>query len=140
MFLEDIKNINSSKKDLKEFGLTLGIVLMLIGGLLYWRGREFYFYFSGLGSLFALLGILAPTFLKPFQKVWIAVALTIGWFMTHLILGVIFYVVVTPISLIARMSGKKFLDLKIDKNARSHWDYKKGADKPLNKNHYEKQF
>jgi len=140
MLIAEIKNIKSSRSDLKKFGLILGIGFLVLGGVFLLFNKGVFLYFIVLGAVFILTGLIAPIVLKPIQKILMTFSLIFGWLITKVILSIIFYGVVTPISLITRTSGKKFLDLKIDKNARSYWDYKKWADKPFNKNHYEKQF
>ena len=61
-----------------------------------------------------------------------------GWFMTRVILSLLFYLVVTPIGLIARLSGNQFLDVKMDDSQTSYWNYRKT--KKDEKEDYEKQF
>ena len=135
--LNDINNIPSSRKELKSFGLTIGIVLIFIGGLNLWRHRSQGVYFLGAGALLMLLGFVAPTMLKPFQKSWMALALLMGWVMTRVILCLLFYVVVTPIALFAQGVRRRFFGK--DKQAlQSHWIAREGD--PADKSRYEKQF
>lgn len=138
MIREEIKNIKSGKSDLRKFGLTIGIVLGLLGGLLLWRGKDYSLYFLILSAAFLAIGLLLPTLLKPLQKAWMTLAILIGWFMTRVILSVLFYLVFTSTRLIARLFGKQFLDLKMDNPKKSYWIYKKSE--KFKKNNYEKQF
>jgi len=138
MLLEEIKNIKSEKKDLRNFGLTIGIVLGLLAGLLWWKGRDTYSIFAVIAVVFILFGLLLPAVLKPLQKVWMTLAVIMGWIMTRVILGVLFYLVFTAIGGIGRLLGKKFLDLKIDPAIKSYWIIRE--QKTFNKSDYEKQF
>ena len=79
-----------------------------------------------------------PAFLKPIHKIWMGFALILGSIMTRVILSVLFYLVITPISLISRLSGKDFLDLKIDKSIVSYWIQREKI--IFEKANYEKQF
>ncbi|MDI6686755.1 MAG: SxtJ family membrane protein [Desulfobacterales bacterium] len=138
MIVEEIKNIKSGKSDLRKFGITMGIVLMLLGGLFFWREKGYYFYFFIFASGFIVTGLAVPGVLKPAHKVWMTISIILGWIMTRVILSILFYLVVTPTRWLARLFGKQFLDLKINKNVKSYWIPKKEL--KLNKADYEKQF
>ena len=125
MIIKEIKSIKSGRRELGKFGITVGIVLGILGGLFLWRGRDYYSYFLILSAAFLLLGLTVPILLKPIHKVWMTLAVLLGWLMTKVILSVLFYLVVTPIGLLARLFGKDFLDLRFDTNADSYWIEKK---------------
>jgi small basic protein len=135
---EEIKNIKSEKSDLRKFGISVGIVLGILGGLLWWRGKDYYVYFLIISAVLITLGLVLPGLLKPLQKAWMTLAVTLGWFMTRVILSILFYVVFTTIGLISRLSGRQFLDLKTDNNKPSYWIARKN--KPFDKRDYERQF
>ena len=59
-----------------------------------------------LGSLLILLGSLVPTWLAPIHRGWMWVGHVLGWINTRIILGVIFYGLITPIGIVFRMLGK----------------------------------
>ncbi len=138
MLWQEIKNIESGEKELKKFGLTIGIFLILLGFLFFYLNKSYYLYFLSSGSLFAALGLALPKILLPFQKVWMSIAVILGFFMTRLILSVLFYIVFTPMSFIAKLVGKNFLDEKIEKNAKSYWHYREN--KEYEKIETERQF
>lgn len=137
MILDEIKNIKESPKDLRKFGLTIGIVLLIIASILFFNNKPSRFIFLGLGFIFILAGLIAPTALRYVNRVWMTLAIILGWVMTRVILSILFYIIITPISLIAKISGKKFLDLKIDRNRASYWEKRKGESTPAD---YERQF
>ena len=139
MLFEEIKAIKSDKRDLRNFGLTIGIASGVLGGLLWWKGKDTYMVFTILSSAFILFGLVLPAALKPLQKVWMALAVILGWFMTRVILGMLFFFVFTTISLISKLLLKKqFLDLKIDKSVKSYWIRRES--KPFDAKNYERQF
>lgn len=138
MLLEEIKSIKSEKKDLRNFGLTIGIALVLLSGLLWWKGKDTYSIFLIISLAFILFGLILPSLLMPLQKAWMTLAVVLGWIMTRVILGVLFYIVFTAIGGISRLFGKQFLDLKIDHSMKSYWI--KRERKPFDKSDYEKQF
>ncbi len=138
MIIEAIKNIKSGRSDLRKFGITVGIVLVVLGGLFLWRGRDTYSYFFILSAAFLLLGLVVPILLKPIHKVWMTLAVLLGWLMTRVILCILFYLVFTPIGLISRLFGKQFIDLKLYKSQGSYWIYREL--KEFKENYYERQF
>ncbi len=138
MLLEEIKNIKSEKKDLRNFGITIGIALGILSGLLYWKERDTYTIFAAVSLAFILFGLALPFALKPLQKAWMTLAVILGWFMTRVILSILFYAVFTFIGLLARLFGKDFLDLKIETSKKSYWIQRKPQS--FDKSHYERQF
>lgn len=138
MLIEEIKHIKESKKDLRMFGLTVGIVLLVISVILFLFDKSSYIYFGIIGGVLVLAGTLFPSILKPVNKVWMTLALILGWFMSRVILTILFYLVLTPIGFIAKIFGKRFLSLKIDKEEKSYWEKRKRRSPNITE--YERQF
>lgn len=138
MIIEEIKNIKSGKIELRKFGITIGITLAFLAGLFLWRKSNYYSYFFIVSAVFLFLGAVMPILLKPIHKVWMPIAVVIGWVMTRVILIVLFYLVVTPIGLLARLFGKDFLSRKFDKATGSYWIVRKSTG--FDKKSYENQF
>jgi len=138
MLLEEIKNIKSSKKDLRSFGLAVGGVLAILGGILLYRGKPTAPWFLGVGIFLMTVGLVFPPALKPIQKIWMAFAVIMGWVSSRVVLTLLFYAVVTPVGVVARGFGKTFLDLEIDKTRKSYWNLREN--KVPDKMQYEKQF
>ena len=82
MVFELIKEIKSTKAEVRKFAVTIGIFLGFLGGLLFLRQRDYYFYFFIVSIRFLFLGLLAPGLLRPIQKIWMCLAITIGRFVT----------------------------------------------------------
>lgn len=138
MLIEEIKNIKETKKDLKNFGITVGTVFILIAGLLFWKQKESFLYFGILGALLISAGLIKPVFLKPLNKAWMTLAILMGWVMTRVILTILFYLVLTPTAFIAKLFRKNFLELKIDKSRSTYWI--KREKRNFTHDDYEKQF
>jgi len=139
VIIEEIKNIKGGRRELRKFGITVGIVSGVLGGLFLWCEKDYYFYFLILSGAFFLLGIVVPILLKPIHKVWMTLAILMGWFVTRVILTFLFYLVVTPIGLLGRLFGKDFLDLKSDRSAvDSYWIPRKVS--KFGTKNYENQF
>lgn len=136
--ISEIKKIQSTKKELREFAFVVGGVASAIGALLLWRGRPATPYFLTPGIVLIVLGFLAPQILKPLQKVWMIFALIMGAIMSRVILGLLFFIAITPIRVIALIFGKQFLDLSFRKETDSYWN--QYPEKKIEKEQYEKQF
>ena len=135
--LEEIKNIKSEKSDLRKFGITIGILLMIIAGILFWKEKESFQIFLTIGAVLCVFSVVIPVILKPIYWMWMIFATILGWIMTRVILSILFYVIITPIGLISRLFGKQFLELKWNEKNSTYWNYR--SDK-LDKRSYEKQF
>ncbi len=136
--IEEIKNIKSEKSDLRKFGIIVGIVLLIIAGLFFWKEKESFQLFLIVGIVLFVAGIAMPFILKPIYWVWMTFATILGWFMTRVILSLLLYVVFTPIGLIARLFGKQFLDLKQNHSQQSYWNMR--IVETFDTQNYEKQF
>lgn len=138
MIIEEIKNIKSGKRELRQFGITIGIILGLLGVWFLWHGKEWYSLLFIVSGVFLFLGIVLPLLLKPIHKLWMSLAVLIGWIMTRVIITILFYLIVTPIGLLARLCGKDFLNTKLDRNVDSYWLPRKAV--KCDKRKYENQF
>ena len=121
MLIDEIKNIKESKSDLRKFGLTIGIALTLLGIVLMLFHKPSDLYFLSTGVLLIILAFVFPQILKLLNKIWMTFALIMGWIMTRVILSILFYLGLTIISLLAKLFGNKFLELKMDKSKETYW-------------------
>ena len=134
---EELNSIKSSKKDLKNFGVTIGFILLMIGAFLFIREKDSCIYFFSIGSILIIVGVITPVILKPIYKIWMIFAVIIGWIMTRVILSILFFSIITTIGIFTRLIGKDFLSLK-SKNNKSYWNIR-NKEYELNQD-YEKQF
>lgn len=80
-----------------------------------------------------------PNFLQPVFKVWMAFSELLGWIMTHVILIALFYVILTPIALVARvLFRKKFLETRFRDSEKSYWCEREQSE--FRARDYEQQF
>jgi hypothetical protein len=136
--IEEIKNIKGDKSDWKKFGITMGVILTIIGLFMLWKKNNYYDYSLSLAAAFFITGLILPSLLKPVYKAWMALSVVMGFIMTRMIMVIIFYMIVTPLRLVASITGKEFLDMKIDKNVKSYWIIREKTQRV--KSYYEKQF
>ena len=135
---EDLKNIKSGMRELREFGVVIGAILIVFADVAMFRGKAFGPYVLGIGFIFFALGLTAPAALKPLQKVWMGLGLVLGFFVSRIILSIIFFGVITPTGLLMKLFGKDILDERIEKNKASYWHQRPDAARPNSS--YENQY
>lgn len=116
-------NWNPSRKELRQFGF---LCLAFFGGLaaLNWYkggmtlGVELLAAAAVTGGV---LGAVAPQLLKWVFVGWIVAVFPIGWTVSHILLGLIFFGVLTPIGLILRALGHDPMNRKLDRDAKTYW-------------------
>lgn len=118
-----LRRLDTSPRGLRRSALTIGGVLLALGGWLWWRDRAplVRSMLATLGLLLGLVGALVPRTLRRPYLGWMTVALAIGWVMSRVVLTLVFAVVLTPLALLARLTGKRFLALERDRAAASYW-------------------
>jgi hypothetical protein len=138
MFLKDIKELKTGTRELRNFGLLVGGVFALLGLLFMVRGKAAYPWLLTPGLLLVAFGAIAPRTLKYIYLVWMGFALAIGFVASNVILTVFFFLVITSIGLLARLAGRDFLRLKLDRQAKSYWIPREHRSKAAED--YERQF
>ena len=113
----------ASTKDLRNFGLTFGGVASVFGLLFLWRGRVPIAEALGVAAvLFFAAGLFFPGVLRPFHAPWMKFAEILGYVNTRLLLGLFFFVGVTPMGLAMRLSGKDPMGRSFKaKDGKSYW-------------------
>ena len=92
----------------RKFGLTVGAAFLAITVVLWWRGRVGAVpYTGGLGALLVLAGLLIPTLLGPVFRAWMGLAHLISKVTTPIFMGIVYFVILTPISLGMRLFGRR---------------------------------
>ncbi len=108
-------------KQLRAFGLLVGGVFGLIGlWPMGWHGEGIRLWAVGVGAALVLPALIRPASLKPIHRIWMALGDVLGWVNTRLILGVVYYGVVTPISLVMRLAGRDPLNRRYEPVARTY--------------------
>ena len=109
----------------KSFGLVFFVVFFLISVYPLLNTGNIRFWSLIVAIIFLTLGLLNSKILTPLNKIWFKFGLVLGSIVSPIVMGVIFFFVVTPISLIMRILGKDILNLKWN-NANSYWIKKSG--------------
>ena len=110
-----------SREELRKFGFVMAGALAVLGGYFLWRGRGLAPYLLGAGGFFLVAGLLAPRFLSPVERAWMAFAEILGAVVTRVILALTFYLVITPVGLFIRLSSGETLGKRADPEAATYW-------------------
>jgi Saxitoxin biosynthesis operon protein SxtJ len=121
----------------RSFGISVGAVLCAIALLLVWRGRTGRAEIVGaIGVVLLVLGYLQPRWLKYPSDVWWALAGVLGWVNARILLSLLFFLVLTPVSLVWRLTGKDPLARR-----RASWrGWHAYPDRYRNPHHFERMF
>lgn len=103
----------------RRFGNTFAVVFLLIGLLLLWRYRADAYYWLIASGVFALIAALAPRILTPANKAWTKFAIVLSEVTTPIVMGLLFFGLITPIARFVRR--KDPLRLRRDPTTSSYW-------------------
>ena len=104
----------------RSFGVVFFIVFLLIGLYPLLKGNDLRIWSLIISFIFLALGLINSKILTPLNRLWFKFGLLLGRFMSPLIMGIIFFVVVTPIGIIMRLLKKDLLNLKYNKKE-TYW-------------------
>jgi len=113
--------IKATRKEVRKFGLLFGGICILIAGYGWYRGGTAWPWFICASVVFTLSGLFLYPALKPVYIVWMKFAQLLAWINTRVILGLAYYLVITPISVFMRLTGKDLLNQRINRSAGSYW-------------------
>ena len=103
----------------RSFGIVFFVVFSVVG-FIYRDSSASWFWYAAAAS-FLIAALAVPRVLRPANKLWFLFGMALGRITTPIVMGILFYLVVTPTGLIVRMLGKDLLRLRIDKAATTYW-------------------
>jgi len=109
----------------KSFGIVFFIVFLLVALYPLINNGDLRIWSFIIAIIFLILGLINSKVLTPLNKLWFKFGLLLGRVISPLIMGIIFFLVVTPTALIMRIIGKDLLSLKFN-NKKSYWIEKTG--------------
>lgn len=135
-------NGSPSKQELKEYGKGMAsLSLLLIPIECYFDNSlnlthffQYTLHGLALSGFFFILKSFAPIALKPLYLLWMSISMAIGLITGPIILFCVYYGVITPVGLLSRLTGKKWLNT--DKNKQTYWQTLEAH----NPEHFERQF
>ena len=109
----------------RSFGIVFFIVFLLIALYPLLKGNDLRIWSLVISFIFLALGLINSKILTPLNRLWFKFGLLLGKFISPLIMGIIFFIVVTPIGIIMRLLKKDLLNLKYNKKE-TYWIDKSG--------------
>ena len=115
-------DLSHDRKTLRSFGLTSGVIVILLFGLLlpWLRGSGWPRWPWILAATLILPGVFMPFILGPVYRIWMKFGHIMGRINTTIILTVVFYVMFTPVGMIMKIIGRDVLHRKFDNNMDSY--------------------
>ena len=110
-----------SQSSNKSFGLLFFVVFLILGLWPLKNGESLNFYFIIASVVFLILGLLNSKLLSPLNKSWIKLGEILGTIIAPIVMVLVYFVILTPVSLIVRIFGKDLLGLKILKEKETYW-------------------
>ena len=104
----------------RSFGIVFFVVFILIGFYPLLNDGNLNIISILIGIIFLILGVLNARFLTPLNKIWFKFGIFLGQIISPIVMGIIFFLVVTPIAFIMRVLGKDVLKLKKNTD-NSYW-------------------
>src|SRR5688572_16553774 len=104
----------------RAFGYFFAVLFGGLGAYALWTGREWGWIATGVGVVLALAAAIAPRVLHRANRAWFALGMLLARFVNPVVLGLLFFVVVTPMALLMRAFGKRPLFLRFDPGAKTY--------------------
>lgn len=106
----------------RTFGLVFTIIFLLAAGYAWYQGfsNAWIEAFLGLTLIFLICTLAVPKVLRPLNKAWYQLGLLMGKFVSPIVLGILFFIVITPAAIAMRLAGRDALLLK-KRNVDSYW-------------------
>ncbi|MBI1986030.1 MAG: hypothetical protein HYW28_06790 [Rhodospirillales bacterium] len=105
----------------RAFGVVFAVVFTVVGLWPLIDGGAVRIWALVVGALVAAAAVFAPVVLRPLNRLWFLLGMTLHKVVNPLVMGFLFYLTVTPMALFMRLAGKDPLRLKFDRQAKSYW-------------------
>tara|TARA_E500000178_G_C16397891_1_gene477365 strand:- start:84 stop:464 length:381 start_codon:yes stop_codon:yes gene_type:complete len=110
-----------SQSSNKSFGLLFFVVFLIIGLWPLKNGENLNFFFIATSIIFLILGLINSKLLTPLNKSWIKLGEILGIIIAPIVMALVYFVILTPVSFIVRIFGKDLLSLKLLKEKETYW-------------------
>ena len=105
----------------RNFGLVFFMFFLILSlwPLIY--GDPARIWLAGISLVFLFLGLMRSKLLTPLNRIWSKFGLVMGYIISPIVMGVVFFLVITPIALVMNIIGKDLLNKKYDKKKETYW-------------------
>ena len=109
----------------KNFGITFFFVFLILSIIFFFKSSLFVIIFFSISLLFLILGLKNSLILSPLNKLWFKFGLLLGKIVSPIIIGIIFFLVITTIGfLMKKIFSKNLLNLKKDTKTKTYWKHR----------------
>ncbi len=105
----------------RSLGIVFAAVFAIVGLFPLWSGGAVRLWALIVAGLFVAFALIAPALLGPLNRLWFRFGMLLNRIVSPLVIGLLFFLTVTPMALIMRLAGKDPLRLRFDKAAESYW-------------------
>ena len=114
----------------RSFGVVMGVACLALSGLGFWAGSVYWPIWAGAAAAFGGLALLRPRLLSPLNRVWFRFGLALHKIVNPVVMGVLFFGVITPVSVLMRLTGKPTIGLEFESDRPSYWIRRSSALQP----------
>ena len=109
-----------NKSSNKSFGIVFFLFFLIVSLFPLFKNENIRVWSLIIAIIFLILGLLNSKVLTPLNKIWFKFGILLGNFVSPIVMGIVFFAIVTPTSLIIRVLGKDLLNLK-KSNKKTYW-------------------
>ena len=114
-----------SQSSNRSFGLLFFIVFLILGVWPLKNGANLNIYLISISGIFLILGLVNSKLLSPLNKSWIKLGAVLGMIIAPIVMAIVYFIFLTPISFLVRLVGKDLLSLKLHKKKKTYWIIRK---------------
>ena len=105
----------------RSFGLLFFFVFFILALWPLTKKGELNLYLISIALIFLVLGLLNSKILSPFNNVWIKLGEILGRIIAPIVMAIVYFLILTPISLLVRLFGKDLIGIKFSNDIKSYW-------------------
>jgi len=105
----------------RSFGLTFTVVLGLVAGWFAWKGSSHWTWLAGGSAAFFVSAMAFPSILRPLNIVWMKFGALLNRIVSPIMLGAIYFIVISPVAIFFKITGRDELKRKFDKSLSTYW-------------------
>lgn len=109
------------KSSEKSFGILFGVVFIIVSVWPLFYSNSLRIWSLILAIIFFLLAFLKPSLLKSFNNAWIKLGELLGRIIAPIVMAIVYFLILTPISLLVRLFGKDLIGMKFSNDIKSYW-------------------
>lgn len=113
--------MRKNKINNRSFGILFFIIFLAFGTYPFFKGNSMNFYLIFLSVPFLILGLINSKILTPINKAWLKFGEILGTIIAPIIMAIVYFFILTPVSLIVRLFGKDLLNLNFSKKLKTYW-------------------